>query len=129
MKGWSYNPQPKEIPEKLKLKMELKAKNLIESELKKHIKGKNKNKEFNYLADIYYKWIGKRFYLCAKYNCPSSRAVSPSFESKFARLEYVDDNKFQLFFVRHTGQWIKLYEDISLEKVFKALKEDPWFTP
>ena len=130
MKGWFYSPKPKEVPEKLKLEIELKAKTLIESELKKkHIKGKQKNNDWNYIADIYYKWVGSRFYLCSKYNCPSPQALSPSFESKFARLEYIDDSKFQLFFMRHTGQWIKLHEDISLEKAFKALREDPWFTP
>src|SRR3989338_3694756 len=105
MKGWFYSPKPKEVPEKLKLEIELKAKNLIECELKRYIKGRNQNSDYNYIADIYYKWVGRRFYLCSKYNCPSQRAISPSFESKFARLEYIGNNEFQLFFMRHTGQW------------------------
>ncbi|MDI6738113.1 MAG: hypothetical protein QME12_06390 [Nanoarchaeota archaeon] len=130
MKGWFYNPKARNVPEKIKLKIELKAKNIIDSELKKkYLTGKPKNKGCNYIADIYCKWVGNRFYLCSKYNCPFPRAVLPSFETKFARLEYIGDNKFQLFFMRHTGKWIKLYEDIRLEKAFKAIKEDSWFRP
>ncbi len=130
MKCWVYDPKPKEVIPELKLKIERKAQDLIDSELKKkHLNGKPKNNDFNYIADIYFKWIGNRFYLCSKYNCPSPNAISPSFESKFARLEYIGGNKFQLFFMRHTGQWIKLYEDISLEEAFKAIRENPWFTP
>lgn len=129
MKGWFYNPKAKGAPEELKLKIGLKAKNMIDSELKKkHIKGKPKNSD-NYIADIYCKWVGNRFYFCSKYNCPSPRAILPSFESRFARLEHIGNNKFQLFFMRHTGKWIKLYEDISLGEAFKAIREDPWFTP
>lgn len=130
MREWIYNPKPRDVPQKLKLEIEAKARNLIDSELKKkHIKGKNPDNDYNYIVDIYYKWIGKRFYLCSKYNCPSPNAISPSFESKFARLEYISDNKFQLFFMRHTGEWIKLYPDISLEKAFNAIKEEPYFAP
>ena len=130
MKGWFYDPKPKDVPEEIRAEIESKARNLIEFKLKKeHIKGKNPTNDYNYIADIYFKWIGNRFYLCSKYNCPSPRAISPSFESKFARLECISNNKFQLFFMRHTGQWINLYQDISLEKAFKAIMEDPYFRP
>lgn len=130
MKGWFYNPKSKDVHEDLRTEIEHKARNIIDSELKKkYIKGKNPNNDYNYIADIYYKWIGNRFYLCSKYNCPSRRAISPSFESKFARLEYIGFDKFQLFFMRHTGQWIKLHQDISLEKAFKAIREEPSFMP
>lgn len=95
----------------------------------KHIPKKKPKEDYNSIADIYFKWIQNRFYLCSKYNCPSPNALSASFESKFARLEYIREDTFQLFFMRHTGEWIKLYQDISLEQAFKALKKDPWFTP
>ncbi len=128
MRGWIYSP--KDVPEKLRLEIEAKARNLIDFELKKkYIKGKNPNNDYNYIVDIYYKWIGKRFYLCSKYNCPSPRSILPSFESKFARLEYIGNNEFQLFFMRYTGEWINLYQDISLEKVFKMIKDEPYFEP
>lgn len=130
MKGWFYNPKLKEVSEELKAKIELKAKDLIDLKLKKeHIKKRNPHNDFNYITEIYYKWVGKRFYLCSKYACPSPRAISPSFESKFVRLEHIGDNKFQLFFMRHTGQWINLHQGISLEKAFKSISEDPYFTP
>ena len=130
MKGWFYNPKPASVPENIRIEIEIKAKSLIEGDLKKkHIKGKNPDNDFNYIADIYYRWIGKRFYLCSKYNCPPPNTISLSFESRFARLEYIGDDKFQLFFMMHTEEWINLYQDVSLEEAFKAIKEDPYFMP
>lgn len=130
MKIWMYRPKPQTLPEKLKHELERRARKLIDSTLeKKHIMKKRPNNDNNYIADIYHKWIGKRFYLCSKYNCPSPNAISPSFESRFARLEYHGDNKFQLSFMRYTGSWVTLYQDISLEKSFKAIEEEPYFTP
>ena len=38
-------------------------------------------------------------------------AISSTFETKLARLEYVDNGGF---FRRHTGQWIELYELLRL---------------
>lgn len=130
MKVWMYCPKPQTLPEKLKHGIEMRARRLIDSDLKeKHIIKKKPKNDNNYIVDIYYKWIGKRFYLCAKYLCPHPRALFPSFESRFARLEYHGDNKFQLSFMRYTGSWVTLYQDISLEKSFKAIKEEPYFTP
>ncbi len=129
MKGWIYDPKPVKISDELKKKIELKAGNIINELKKEHIKGKNSNNDYNYIVDIYFKWVRNRFYLCSKYNCPSSSAIFPSFESKFARLEYYGDNNFQLFYLRHTGEWINLYQNITLEKVFKKIIEDPCFIP
>ncbi|MBI5072591.1 hypothetical protein HZA99_02115 [Candidatus Woesearchaeota archaeon] len=133
-KVWAYSPKAQVVSGEMKSKIERMADNLITELKKQHLKGKPKKNDWNYIADIYYTWVGRRFYLCSKYNCPSPDALSPSFELTFARLEYTgnkyrDNNPFQLFFMRHTGQWVKLHEDISLNEAFKALKEDPWFTP
>ena len=64
-----------------------------------HVKPAPTTDDFNYIADIYSKWYRNNFYFCATYNCPSPNAISPSFETKFARMEYVADNKFNLAYM------------------------------
>ena len=56
------------------------------------------------------------------------------FENKFARLEYTgkeidEKDKFQLFFMRHTREWIKILEDKTLDKCLDGIKTLPWFVP
>jgi hypothetical protein len=112
-KAWIYSPpkppKPK-VPETLKVEVE------------RH--------DFNYIVDIYTKWYRNYFYFCAKYCCPSPNALSPSFEDKFARMEYIGgDGRFNLSFMRYTGQWIEIYTDLSLDESLAAITDDPWFHP
>jgi len=50
----------------------------------------------NPLVDISSKWHRHYFYIQGKYCCPHPDAISPGFEVKFARMEYVDLDRFNL---------------------------------
>ena len=93
-----------------------------------HVKPASTTDDFNYFSDIYSKWYRNYFYFGATYNCPSPNAISPSFETKFARMEYVADSLFNLAFMRHTGQWAEVAQDISMDECL-AMITDPSFTP
>ena len=84
---------------------------------------------FNYIVDIYAKWYRHYFYFCAKYACPHPDAVSPSFEAKFARMEYVGGERFHLSFMRYTGQWVQLYVTQMLDECLAAIRDEPFFQP
>jgi len=60
---------------------------------------------------------------------PPPNAISPFVEDKFARLEYAGENRFNLSYLRHTGQWYELFREIPLEKCLKEIKEMPHFMP
>lgn len=93
------------MPENIKLEVETKANEFVESFLKpEYIKPPPEDMRFNYIVDIYTKWYRSYFYFCAKYASPDPRAASPFFERKFARMEYVGDNLFNLSYMRHTGK-------------------------
>jgi hypothetical protein len=54
-------------------------------------------------------------------------ASSPTFEARFARLEYAGDDRFHLAFMRYTGEWIVIYRDIPLAAALAAIRDDPYF--
>jgi len=58
---------------------------------------------------------------------PGSNAISPTFETNFARMEFVGNGKFGLSFMRHTGKWVVLYDRLSLGECLDAIRDDPWF--
>jgi len=132
-KMWVYKPKRKhspKVPELIKAQIKPKAETLIETVLKpKHIGPPSKNSDLNYLVDIFSKWYRNYFYFCSRYHCPSPRAISPSFEDEFARLEYVAHNQFNLAYKRHTGQWVEIYSGLSLEECFTEIEEGVHFIP
>ena len=129
-KRWVYSPPKPIVPSAVKDEVTAKARGLIEAELKpRHLKPPPKDARFNYLADITCKWHGPYFYLVGVFACPGPNALSPTFESKLARLLYVGPGRFNLAFQRHTGQWVELYEGLPLQKCLDAIQADPWFVP
>lgn len=120
-------PKP---PESLKAEVSSKAKKLIESVLKpKHVKSPPENDQFNYITDIWTKWQGGYFYFGATYACPGPGAIAPSFETKFARLEYSDGNRFNMSYMRHTEKWFELFHDLTLDECLDLVRDGCHFQP
>lgn len=118
------------VPDAIKHSLKEIADKVIEDNLKPaHIKPPPTDNDFNYLVDIHAKWYRNYFYFCGKYNCPSPNAISPSFEEKFARMEYVGNEKFNLSYMRHTDQWWEIHQNLSMLECLKLIEEDPHFMP
>ena len=118
------------LPDAIKTEVEAKATALIVNILKpKHVLPPKKEEQFNYIIDIGTKWYRNYFYFFSTYACPSPNALSPTFETKFARMEYLGNAKFALHFMRHTGEWFGLYDALSVDECMKAIEDDQWFTP
>ena len=132
-KAWMMTPfkSPKSsVPDSIKTELEAKANKLIDNVLKpKHVLPPKPDEQFNYITDIGVKWYRNYFYFIATYACPGPNALAPSFESKFARMEYVGGGKFALSFMRHTGEWVRIFDALSVHESLKAIRDDAWFVP
>ncbi len=132
-KPWRISPQKKPktpLPDSLKVELEAKAAALIENVLRpRHVLPPAKDEKFNYIIDIGAKSYRNYFYFFSTYACPGPNALSPTFESKFARMEYLGNATFALYFMRHTGEWVGLYDALSVDESLKAIGDDPWFVP
>jgi len=125
---WVFSPKSKKISDSDREKIDTWTEKWITILKKDHIP-KKPPKKWNYIVDIYGKWVNGRFYLCSRYNCPGPNAISPWFENRFARLEYIGNSWFQLFAMRHTGEWIRMECAVSLKKCLERIESDPWFRP
>jgi hypothetical protein len=114
----------------IKQEVNQKATALIENVLKpKHVQPPPKGHSLNYLVDLTTKWLGSKCYFISIYRSPGPHTIAPTFETKFARMAYVGNAKFALSFLRHTGQWVQLYDALSVDECMKAIQDDPWFVP
>ena len=132
-KRWVYSPRKQakpKVPDKQKQAVKAKADELVQAVLiPQHVKPPPEDNDFNYLANIYTKWYRHYFYFCSTYNVRGPHATAPSFEDKFARLEYVSEDNFNLAFMRYTGQWVEIAYDISLEEALAMISGDALFQP
>ncbi len=132
-KTWVYSParDPKAAAsDATKAEVERKASGLIEAVLKpKHVLPPPVDAKFNYVAGLTTKWHGRYFYFVATYACPGPRAIAPTFEVNFARLEHTPLGRFNLAYLRHTGKWHELFAGLTLDECLKSVRDDPWFTP
>ena len=44
-------------------------------------------------------------------------------------MEYLGNAKFAFYFMRHTGEWVGLYDALSVDECMKAIQDDSWFVP
>jgi len=98
---WNIRPAKERVPvsASIKAEVEVKARDLIDNVLKpKHVQTPRAEEQFNYIIDIGAKWYRNYFYFFSTYACPSPNALSPTFESKFARMEPLGGGKFALYF-------------------------------
>lgn len=109
----------------IKAEVTRKATDLIEKVLKpKFVQPPPEGVQLNYIVDLTLKWLGQKCFFIAIYKTPDAT----TFEEKFARMEYVGHAKFNLAFMRPTGQWVDLpYQKITIDECFKAIVDDPWF--
>jgi hypothetical protein len=129
---WNIRPAKKSASVTASIKFEVgtKAKDLIDNVLKpKHVLPPPVGAQLNYITDIGAKWYRNYFYFFSTYTSPGPNALSPTFESRFARVEPLSGGKFALYYMRHTGEWVGLYDSISVDECMKAIKDDPWFVP
>jgi hypothetical protein len=114
----------------IKLEVQRRAQELIDSTLKpRHLQPPPRKPRFNYLVDIHCQWRGPYFYFGSTYCSPGPHALSPSFESKFARLQYAGDGRFNLAYFRHTGRWWEVAQLLSLEECLSRIEAGGVFTP
>jgi len=129
-KAWVYAPTrpPKEkVSDDLKAEVEAQASEFVEKVLKPRHVQPPKEPKFNYIINLWSRWHRSYFYFGATYACPDPNAISPTFETKFARLEFVGGNKFALSYMRHTGKWLEIFSRLSLDECLELVRDDPLF--
>jgi hypothetical protein len=118
------------VPVDIRHEVQRRAQQLIDSTLKpRYLQPRPKKAEFNYLVNLSCQWRGLFFYFCSKYCSPGLRALSPFFESRFARLRYAGDDRFHLAYFRHTGRWCEIAQRLSLRECLAEIAAGGLFTP
>jgi hypothetical protein len=118
------------VPVDLKAAVTTETGEFIEKVLKpKCVQPPPKEPRFNYVIDVWSKWHRNYFYLGATYASPGPYAMSPTFETKFARMEYIGGKRFALAYMRHTERWFTVYPSLTLAKCLEVIEGNELFQP
>jgi hypothetical protein len=128
-KQWVYSPPKPTIPPALKQEVEHKAQLIIANWKQTYIQPPPSDPQFNYLIDLWTKWYRGYFYFCGTYASPYPNAIAPTFEVRYARMEYVDNRSFNLAYMRHTGQWWEIFTNLPLDDALHTIATTPHFHP
>src|SRR5258708_6034969 len=130
-KTWTWSPGPQPRPPAdtaTKAQTEAKARKFVEEVLKpRDVEPPPKDAHFNYVTDIILRWHGSSLFFLQVYTCPGPNALSPTSGARLARRRPAGRGRFDLAFMRHTGQWVELYQGLTVEKCLETIRDDPWF--
>ena len=84
---------------------------------------------FNYPVGIHGKWHGNKYRFMTRYRSDDPRSQAPEFDAPFARLEYVGGDSFDLSMHRYTGEWVCVFQRLSLREALQQIEDMPFFLP
>ncbi len=88
---------------------------------------------FNYPIDISGKWRGSKYSFITRYRSGFPGNAGEEFESAFARFDHVEElimeNRFDVMWRRHAGQWWRLHSSVTLEEALQLIETEPLLQP
>jgi hypothetical protein len=85
--------------------------------------------QFNYPVDIFGKWRGAQYRFIQRYRSGFPDNLGEEFDAPFARLDWISRDRFDLQWHRHTGQWWRLYSELTLDEAVQTIKADGHLQP
>mgnify|MGYP001809939229 CR=1 FL=1 len=85
--------------------------------------------EFNYPVDITGGWRGSRYSFIQRYRSGFPDNQGQEFDSAFARLDHISGDYFDLMWHRHTGRWLLLCANVTLEKALRLIETENLLWP
>jgi hypothetical protein len=80
--------------------------------------------EWNFVIDIRGAWAGGRYRFMQRYRSGMEHNRGEEFDAPFARIDRVGRNRFDIYWMRHTGKWWRLHSGVTLAEALRILETD-----
>jgi hypothetical protein len=89
--------------------------------------------EFNYAIDIFGKWRGDKYSFITRWRSGHAHNLGDERDSAFTRLDYLEESvaetRFDIMWHRHTGQWFRLFEAVTLDEALRLMESEELLWP
>ena len=76
---------------------------------------------FNYPVDIQGKWHGSKYRFLQRYRSGFDDNRGEEFDAPFVRIDWIEQNRFDVQWHRHTGQWFGVHHNLKLNAALTAI--------
>jgi len=83
----------------------------------------------NYMVDIRGAWTAGRYRFMRRYRSAFEHNRGAEFDIPFARIDRIGPDRFDIKWMRHTGQWWPVYSGKTLAEALRILETDPVLYP
>lgn len=80
--------------------------------------------EWNYVIDIRGDWRAGRYRFIQRYRLGMAHNRGEEFDAPFARIDRTGRDRFDIYWMRHTGAWWRLHTDKTLVEALQILETD-----
>lgn len=80
--------------------------------------------EWNYVVDIRGAWAAGRYRFMQRYRSGFEENRGEEFDAPFARIDRMARDRFDIHWMRHTGQWWRLYTGVTFAEALRTLETD-----
>lgn len=80
--------------------------------------------EWNYVVDIKGSWAGNRYRFMQRYRSGMEHNRGEEFDASFARIDRTGRDRFDIYWMRHTGKWWRLHSGVTLAEALRILETD-----
>ena len=85
--------------------------------------------EWNYVVDIHGAWAAGRYRFMQRYRSGMEHNRGEEFDAPFARIDRMGQDRFDIYWMRHTGKWWRLHAGVTLAEALRILETDSVLHP
>ena len=85
--------------------------------------------QWNYVISIHGSWAGGRYRFMQRYRSGMEHNRGDEFDAPFARIDRRGPELFDIYWMRHNGQWWRLHVGATLADALRTLETDPVLRP
>ncbi len=79
---------------------------------------------WNYVIDIQGAWAAGRYRFFQRYRSGMEHNTGEEFDAPFARIDRMGRDRFDIYWMRHTGKWWRLHVGVTLVEALRILETD-----
>lgn len=95
----------------------------------RHLSVVRPHAEFNFCIGLRGAWRGNAYRFLARWRTGTAREPVEEWETPWARLQHFAPGRFDVGWMRHTGEWWTLHRGLTLDEAMAALAEEGVLQP
>jgi hypothetical protein len=85
--------------------------------------------QFNFPVDVQGKWHGRKYRFLQRYRSGFAENPGEEFDAPFTRIDWISRDRFDVQWHRHTGQWFRVHQGLSLRAALHAIETTEFLHP